>query len=73
MIDFTAHQLTWIVLGACSIGGTGYITMNSKMEDMSTKVAVIHNNVEHNIKTMDELRNQLNRIEEKIDNNKKNK
>lgn len=67
MIDFTSTQLTWIVVGACSIGGTGYLSMNSKIDDLDKKVAVSLNTIEHTNKSLDELKNQLNRIEDKMD------
>lgn len=67
MIDFTPAQLTWIVIGACSLGGTGYLTIENKMQDMTTKVEVT------NIKVVDisdkvaDLKSQLTRIEDKLD------
>lgn len=73
MIDFTTQQLTWIVIGACSIGGTGYISLVKTVDGMDTKVAVTMNVTENTNRSLDQLRVQLNRIEEKIDNNKKDK
>jgi hypothetical protein len=60
MIDFTTPQLSWIVIGAISIGGTGYVTLNNKVDDMATKVAVVSTQ-------MDDLKIQLTRIENKLD------
>jgi hypothetical protein len=67
MIDFNASQLTWIVIGACSMGGTGYLTMDSKMKDLDTKIEI--NTVKmDSVKTdVTELRKQLTRIEDKLD------
>jgi len=67
MIDFSSAQLTWIVIGACSIGGTGYLNMNSKIDDLDKKVAVTVNTIDHTNKSLDELKVQLNRIEDKMD------
>lgn len=67
MIDFNATQLTWIVVGACSIGGTGYLSMNTKIDDLDKKVAVTVNTIEHTNKSLDELKVQLTRIEDKMD------
>jgi hypothetical protein len=68
MIDFNASQLTWIVIGACSMGGTGYLTMDSKMKELDTKVEVTSVKMD-SIKTdVTELRKQLTRIEDKLDN-----
>ena len=67
MIDFTPAQLTWIMIGACSMGGTGYLTMNSKIDDLDKKVAVTVNTIEHTNKSLDELKIQLTRMEDKMD------
>ena len=66
MIDFNATQLTWIVVGACSMGGTGYLNMNSKVDDLDKKLAVSVNSSENMEKSMIRLEQQLNRIEQKI-------
>ena len=66
MIDFTTSQLTWIVVGACTIGSTGYMSMNEKIDSLDKKLAVSINNSEHSIKTIERLEVQLNRIEEKL-------
>ena len=68
MIDFNASQLTCIVIGACSMGGTGYLTMDGKMKELDTKIEI--NTVKmDSVKTdVTELRKQLTRIEDKLDN-----
>jgi outer membrane murein-binding lipoprotein Lpp len=58
-MEFTLKQLSWIVVGSLGIGGTGYMSMNSKIDELSTKVAVVHNQVVT-------LTKQLDRIEEKL-------
>jgi outer membrane murein-binding lipoprotein Lpp len=58
-MEFTLKQLSWIVVGSLGIGGTGYMSMNSKIDELSTKVAVIHTQVVT-------LTKQLDRIEEKL-------
>ena len=63
IMEFSLKQLSWIVIGALGIGGTGYISMNSKIDELSTKVAVVHNQVNN-------LTKQLDRIEEKLSQNK---
>jgi hypothetical protein len=67
MIDFNASQLTWIVIGACSIGGTGYLTIDSKMKDLDTKVEVTQVKVQDTNERVVLLQQQLVRIEDKID------
>lgn len=70
MIDFTAKQLSWIIVSATGIGGTGYITMNQKIDELDKKVAVFNANLEHQNKSLDKLEIQLSRIEEKLDGRK---
>jgi outer membrane murein-binding lipoprotein Lpp len=58
-MEFTLKQISWIVIGSLGIGGTGYMTMNSKIDELSTKIAVVHTEVNN-------LKKQLDRIEEKL-------
>jgi len=60
MLDFTTQQLTWAVIGAVSLGGTGYVTLNNKVDEMATKVAVV-------AVQMENIQIQLTRIENKLD------
>lgn len=62
-MEFTLKQLSWIVVGSLGIGGTGYVSMNTKIDELSTKVAVVHSQVLT-------LTKQLDRIEEKLNSNK---
>jgi len=68
MIDFTSSQLSWILIGACSIGGTGYITIDNKMSDMDKKVAVIQTKAEMTEKKLDSMSEQLSRVEDMLRN-----
>jgi prefoldin subunit 5 len=68
MIELNATQITWIVVGACSMGGTGYLSTNSKIDDLDKKVAVTVNSIEYTNKSLTELKQQLTRIEDKMDN-----
>jgi uncharacterized OsmC-like protein len=70
MIDFSPAQLTWIVIGACSIGGTGYLTIDNRMQDMTTKVEVTNVKVAEMSDRVAELKAQLTRIEDKLDKKK---
>jgi hypothetical protein len=70
MIDFNTSQLTWIVIGACSIGGTGYLSMDSTIKDVATKVEVMNVKTQENERRLIELKDQLSRIEDKLDNRK---
>ena len=67
MIDFTTSQLTWIVIGACSLGGTGYLTMNTSIEELDKKVALSNLRAEITNEKLAILQTQLDRIESKIE------
>jgi hypothetical protein len=70
-MDFTTQQLTWILIGACSIGGTGYMTMDAAIQKLDTKMEVTSVTVQNTNDKVTELKNQLSRIEDKLDNRKK--
>jgi hypothetical protein len=67
MIDFNSSQLTWILIGACSMGGTGYLTMDSKIAELDTKVEVNSVKMDDMKVSFSELQKQLNRMEDKLD------
>ena len=67
MIDFNSSQLTWILIGACSMGGTGYLTMDSKIKELDTKVEVNSAKMDDMKTTFAELQKQLTRMEDKLD------
>lgn len=67
MIDFTTKQLSWIVISSLGVGGTGYLSMNSKVDDIDKKLAVSINSSENTTKAMEKIEKQLVRIEDKID------
>jgi hypothetical protein len=58
-MEFSLKQLSWIVIGSLGIGGTGYMSMNSKIDELAIKVAVVHNQMER-------VQIQLDRIEVKL-------
>ena len=60
IMEFSLKQLSWIVIGALGIGGTGYINMAGKIEDMDKRLAVVCNQ-------MDTMSKQLERIENKLE------
>lgn len=70
MVDFTTSQLTWIVIGACSIGGTGYMTMDSSLQKLDTKMEVTSVTVQNTNDKVEDLKKQLSRIEDKLDKRK---
>jgi hypothetical protein len=71
MIDFTSSQLTWIVLGACSLGGTGYLTMNTTISDLDKKIEISNTRAEATNDKLNTLQAQLDRIEHKLDSRQK--
>ena len=70
MIDFNTSQLTWIVIGACSIGGTGYLSMDTNIKNLNTKVEIINVKAQESEKRLVDLQTQLTRIEDKLDQRK---
>ena len=67
MIDFNTSQLTWIVIGACSVGGTGYMTMNDNVRSIDAKVQVTNQKVSDLDNRIADLQKQLTRMEDKLD------
>jgi outer membrane murein-binding lipoprotein Lpp len=64
-MEFSLKQLSWIVIGSLGLGGTGYISMNNKIDELSTKVAVVHNQVSNLTKQLDRIEEKLNTTREK--------
>lgn len=73
MIDFTAKQLSWILITACGVGGGGYLTMDGKVREIDNKMTVANVRQESMNQRMTEVLKQLERIEEKIDRRNYNK
>lgn len=69
-MDFSTSQLTWILIGACSIGGTGYMTMDTAIQKIDTKMEVTSVTVQNTNDKVEELKKQLSRIEDKLDKRK---
>lgn len=67
MIDFNSSQLTWILIGACSMGGTGYLTIDGKIKELDTKVEVSSVKMDDVKSSMVDLHKQLQRMEDKLD------
>lgn len=55
MIDFNTTQLTWILIGACSVGGTGYLSINNTVHDINTKLEVNNQQIDQNNKQIEKL------------------
>ena len=59
-MEFTLKQLSWIVIGSLGIGGTGYLSMNEKIDALDKKTAVIHANSENQSKALERIEQKLN-------------
>ena len=70
MIDFNTSQLTWIVIGACSVGGGGYMTMNDTVRSMDTKVQLTQQKVIDMNEKFTEFQKSIDRIEQKLNKDK---
>lgn len=58
-MEFTLKQLSWIVIGSLGIGGTGYLSMNEKIDALDKKIAVIHANSDHQNKALERIETKL--------------
>lgn len=70
IMEFSLKQLSWIVIGALGIGGTGYLSMANKIEDIDKRLSVVYTHMDYQSKTLDKLQVQLDRIEDKLNTNK---
>lgn len=70
MVDFTAKQLSWIVISLAGIGGGGYLTMDSKIKEVDNKLIVNSVRQEAMNDKIVEIAKQLARIEDKLDKRK---
>jgi hypothetical protein len=59
-MEFTLKQLSWIVIGSLGIGGTGYLSLNDKIDALDKKTAIIHTNTEHQTKALERIETKLN-------------
>ena len=59
-MEFSLKQLSWIVIGSLGIGGSGYVSMSTKIEEMDKRLAVV-------AIQMERLQIQLDRIEVKLE------
>ena len=59
-MEFTLKQLSWIVIGSLGIGGTGYLSLNEKIDALDKKTAVIHANSDNQNKSLERIEQKLN-------------
>jgi len=65
IMEFSLKQLSWIVIGALGIGGTGYISMNGKIDELDKRLAVVCNQMDNQNKMLERIENKLNSIQGK--------
>jgi len=63
IMEFSLKQLSWIVIGALGIGGTGYISMNGKIDELDKRLAVFANQLENQNKMLERIEQKLNTIQ----------
>ena len=59
IMEFTLKQLSWIVIGSLGIGGTGYLSMNSKIDDLDKRLAVVCTQMENQSKMLERIEQKL--------------
>jgi len=62
-MEFTLKQISWIVIGSLGLGGTGYMSMNNKIDELAIKVAVVHNQMDNQNKMLERIEQKLNTIQ----------
>ena len=58
-MEFSLKQLSWIVISALGLGGTGYMSTNGKIDDLDKRLAVVSSQLDNQIKLLE-------RIEQKV-------
>ena len=59
-MEFTLKQLSWIVIGSLGLGGSGYLALSSKIDDLDKRLAVVCNQMEHQNKLLERIELKLN-------------
>jgi len=67
VMEFSLKQLSWIVIGALGIGGTGYLNMNNKIDELDKRLSIVYTHMDYQSKLLDKLQVQLDRIESKLE------
>ena len=62
IMEFSLKQLSWIVIGALGIGGTGYMSMNNKIDELDKRVAVVTNQLDNQNKMLERIEQKLNNM-----------
>ena len=65
IMEFSLKQISWVVIGALGIGGTGYVSMNNKIDELDKRTAVMQSHMEHQNKMLDRIEEKLNTLQGK--------
>ena len=65
IMEFSLKQISWIVIGSIGIGGTGYLSINSKIDELDKRIAVMQSHMEHQNKMLDRIEEKLNTLQGK--------
>jgi hypothetical protein len=65
IMEFSLKQISWIVIGALGLGGTGYLSINSKIDELDKRTAVMQSHMEHQNKMLDRIEEKLNTLQGK--------
>ena len=65
IMEFSLKQLSWVVIGSIGIGGTGYLSINSKIDELDKRTAVMQSHMEHQNKMLDRIEEKLNTLQGK--------
>ena len=60
IMEFSLKQISWILIGSLGIGGTGYIQMDSKIDNLNIQVQVLNTTVQQLTKQLDRIETKLN-------------
>jgi hypothetical protein len=66
IMEFSLKQLSWIVIGSLGIGGTGYLSISNKIEELDKRMSVVYTHMDYQSKLLDKFQVQLDRIEDKL-------
>jgi hypothetical protein len=67
IMEFSLKQLSWIVIGALGIGGTGYMSMSTKIDELDKRLSIVYTHMDYQSKLLDKFQQQLDRIESKLE------
>jgi hypothetical protein len=60
IMEFSLKQISWILIGSLGIGGTGYLQMDSKIDNLNIQVQVLNTTVQQLTKQLDRIETKLN-------------